>query len=140
MSSTDKEHAMQYNDFLGQVQHRARLADQQQALRATRATLETLAERLSANEAHDLAAQLPQEIGRFLERSDDNNGERFGLDEFINRVCTREHVNKPDGTFHARVIIEVLQEAVSPGEIHDVLSQLPQEYNRLFAAGSDGAM
>jgi uncharacterized protein (DUF2267 family) len=131
---------MQYNDFLGQVQHRARLADQQQALRATRATLETLAERISAGEAHDLAAQLPREIGRFLERNDKSNGERFDLDEFITRVSTRENVDKPEGTFHARVILEVLQEAVSPGEIDDVLSQLPHEYSRLFAAGSEGTM
>jgi uncharacterized protein (DUF2267 family) len=115
---------MQYNDFLGHVQHRARLADQQQALRATRATFETLAERLSAGEAHDLAAQLPRELGRFLERNDNNNGERFGLDEFLNRVCTRENVDKPAGTFHARVVVEVLQEAVSAGEIRDVMSQL----------------
>lgn len=131
---------MQYHDFLGQVQHRARLADQQQALRATRATLETLAERLSGGEAHDLAAQLPQEIGRFVDQDDDHRGESFGLDEFINRVMQRENVDKPTATFHARVVIDVLCDAVSAGEVRDVLQQLPDEYNRLFLAGSEGSM
>lgn len=131
---------MQYRDFLGQVQHRARLADQQEALRATRATFETLAERLSGGEAHDLAAQLPRELGCFLEHEDEHRGERFGLDEFLDRVSKRESVDKPAGTFHARVVLEVLQEAVSAGEIRDVLAQLPDEYARIFFAGSQGAM
>lgn len=131
---------MQFRDFLGQVQHRARLTDQQEALRATRATFETLAERLSGGEAHDLAAQLPPELGRFLDRDKDHRGERFGLDEFLDRVSKRENVDKPVGTFHARAVIEVLQEAVSAGEIRDVLAQLPAEYNRIFLAGSEGAM
>lgn len=57
---------MQYDQFVGQVQHRAHLANSGQALRVIHATLETLNERLRGNEADDLAAQLPEEMGAFL--------------------------------------------------------------------------
>ncbi len=43
----------------------------------------------------------------------------------------------PKAAFHARMVISVLQEAVSQGEIDDVRSQLPPEYDRLFAPASD---
>jgi hypothetical protein len=46
----------------------------------------------------------------------------------------------PDAVQHARAVIAVLQEAVSPGEIEDVRSQLPRDFDRLFKAGSEGAM
>ena len=37
---------LRYDEFIGQVQHRAQLGSHAEAERATRATLETLAERL----------------------------------------------------------------------------------------------
>jgi uncharacterized protein (DUF2267 family) len=37
-------------------------------------------------------------------------------------------------------VIAVPQEAVSPGEIENVRSQLPRDFDRLFEAGSEGAM
>ena len=61
---------MKYDEFIGQVRHRARLSSHAEAERATRATLETLAERLAGGEAHDLAAQLPPELARSLEAPD----------------------------------------------------------------------
>lgn len=70
---------MQYRDFLGQVQHRARLGRLQDAVTATRATLETLGERLEGGQGNHLAAQLPQEIGLYLQQPEQQ--ERFTLDE-----------------------------------------------------------
>ena len=58
---------MKYDEFIGQVQHRAGLGSHTEAECATRATLETLAERLAGGEAHDLAAQLPPELARSLD-------------------------------------------------------------------------
>ncbi len=51
---------MEHDEFIGQAQHRARLASRGEAERATRATLETLAERISDGAAQNLAAQLPR--------------------------------------------------------------------------------
>lgn len=51
--------AMDHDRFIGQMEDRARLDSRRSAERATRATLETLGERLDAGAAGNLAAQLP---------------------------------------------------------------------------------
>jgi uncharacterized protein (DUF2267 family) len=121
---------MKYDEFLGQVQYRARLADGGQAIRAIHATLETLGERLVGDEASDLAAQLPPEIGAYLKVP--MFQEKFGLKEFFERVAEREEVPVSDAAFHACAVVSVLCDAVSHGEMADVRSQLPGEYDRLF--------
>jgi len=129
---------MQYDEFVGEVQNRARLPSQGDAVRAIQATLETLAERIAAGEASDLAAQLPPELGTFLR--DVEATERFPVDDFFLRVAAKETADLPDAVHHARAVIAVLQEAVTAGEIDDVRAQLPDEYKPLFEAGSEGEM
>ena len=127
---------MQYEQFLGQVQHRARLADSGETIRAIRATLETLNERLMGDEADDLAAQLPAEIGIYLQQP--SSQKKFGLEEFFERVAIREQVSISDAAFHASAVVSVLCDAVTDGEIDDVRAQLPKEYNRLFRGTHTG--
>lgn len=128
---------MQTQEFLGQVQNRAHLATLGEAMRATRATLETLAERLGPDEARHLAVQLPHEIQLFLSDGGTPMPERFTLDEFLLRICAREGVALPDSVHHVCAVIDVLTEAVSPGEIVEVLDRLPDDYRQLFT-GSEG--
>ena len=129
---------MRYDEFLGQVQHRAGLSSRAEAERATRATLETLAERLVGGEAHDLASQLPRELARSLEAPDAGIGAKLTLDEFFELVSEREGVDLEDSTLHARVVIGVLTEAVSQGEIKDVRVQLPAAFAQLFNVENEG--
>lgn len=124
---------MQYEEFVGEVQQRASLASQGEAVRAIRATLETLAERLPGEEAKNLAAQLPQEIGYYLHQS--NGSERFTLNHFFKRMASREPTDLPDAVHHARAVISVLNEAVSAGQIEQVRNTLPDEFNPLFESG-----
>jgi uncharacterized protein (DUF2267 family) len=127
---------MKYQEFLGQVQARARLPSPDAAVKATRATLMTLGERLLDPQAHHLAAQLPEELALMLE---DRGQESFGFDEFIARVSEREHVSVPQATYHARVVLEVLGEAISPGSLDKLRNSMPPEL-RLLLEGSDGHM
>ena len=129
---------MRYDEFLGHVQHRARLGSRGEAERATRATLETLAERLVGGEAHDLASQLPPELARSLQSPDAGIGAKLTLDEFFELVSEREGVDLEDSTLHARVVIGVLTEAVSQGEIKDVRVQLPAAFAQLFNVENEG--
>jgi uncharacterized protein (DUF2267 family) len=129
---------MQMQELMGQIQNKAKLPDIAAALNATRATLETLAERLGADEARHLGAQLPAEIGQFL-RGATPKDERFDSDEFLKRVSEREGVDLPVSVFHARAVLEALQQAVSPGEIGDIIERLPADYLRLFG-GTEGRM
>lgn len=129
---------MDLDEFLGHVQHRAQLASTGQALNATRSTLQVLGQRLAGGAPGNLAAELPRELREYLQ--DPGGGESFGLDEFCRRVSAREGVDLPQSVHHARVVIEVLQEAVSAGAANKVLEQLPDEYQPLFTSGSQGEM
>jgi uncharacterized protein (DUF2267 family) len=126
---------MTYDRFVGEVQSRAHLGSQGAAVRAIQGTFQTLAERLNQGESKDLAAQLPREFAIYFQTPE--HSMRMSLEEFFKKVSDREQENLPDSVYHARVVMEVLQEAVSAGEIADVLAQLPPEWAPLFG-GSQG--
>lgn len=129
---------MEYSEFLGAVQHRLELDSQQAALQVTRVTLETLGERLGPGEASDLAAQLPEEIGRHLEQGDE--AEPFGWDEFVDRVADRRDLSEDDrgdAVYGCQVVMAVVARAVTTGELDDVVAQLPGEFDALFEVADD---
>lgn len=124
---------MTHEQFIGLVQNRGHLDSRDDAERATRATLETLAERLAGGEADDLAAQLPREIGEYL-RHEGQKFERLELAQFYERVSEREGSELSDAVHHAKSVVSVLREAVSAGEFADIEQQLPEEYRPLLEA------
>ena len=130
---------MNYDDFLGKVQAKARLAGPDDAVNATRAALTTLSERLFGGESDDLASQLPTEIARFVERTAHTQDD-YDLEEFFRRVTEREGVRQSDAVHHVRAVLDVLQEAVTAGQIRHIRDQLPPEYQQLFEAGSEGQL
>lgn len=121
---------MKYSEFLGKVQNQARLGRESQAVSAVRATLETLGERLAGGQAEHIAAQLPQEIGYYLQQA--KRQESFDLDGFYERVAEREGADLPDAVYHSKIVMGVLEEAVTGGEMRDLRAQLPPEFNDLF--------
>ena len=127
---------MNFDEFTGQAQNRLALASTGETLRAIRATLTTLGERLQAGEAKDLAGSLPMEIDRYLLEAD--SGQRFDWDEFLDRVWEREEMTDPndraDAAYHARVIVDVLSDVVPPGEMRQVRGGLPadEDWDELF--------
>jgi uncharacterized protein (DUF2267 family) len=126
---------MDYDRFLGLVQNRARMADPQEAVAATRATLETLGRRLAGGAPGNLAAQLPQEIGRYLVNQESRQ-ESFSVDEFFEKVSRAEGADLPDSVFHAKVVLDVVREAVGDATVDKVCEQLPDEWRRFFDATS----
>ncbi len=90
--------------------------------------------------ADNLAAQLPSEIAYHLRI--DYPFERMHVNEFFARVREREggSVDLPAAVYHARVVLDVLREAVSPGIIAKVRQELPAEFDPLFESGSRGRM
>jgi len=121
---------MNYDQFVGQVQNRCHLPSKGDAVAAIRSTLMTLAERVFGDELGHLVSQLPTEIGWYMKQV--ANKEKFGINEFFKRVSEREGVDLPDAVFHAQIVMEVVREAVTPGEIDDIRQQLPDEFARLF--------
>lgn len=129
---------MQFDEFVGKVQHRAKMPSSMEAVNAIRATLMTLGERLAGGESGDLAAQLPKEIGTYLLYPDKT--ESYTLKEFLERVAELEDIDYPDAVYHARAVIETVDEAVSEGQIDHVLDQLPEEFDTLFTSGTEGSL
>ena len=129
---------MKYNEFVGQVQNRARLTSRDDAVRAIHATLDTLADRLMAGESADLSAHIPPEIAYYLRPQPWRVPEHLSLSEFYGKIAERERVDRSSAVYHARVVIGVLSEAVPPGEMEHVRSQLPQEFDPLFEPAGRG--
>jgi len=129
---------MKHDEFIAHVRKRAHLASNEEAERATKATLETFAERLTADEAGDLASQLPDTLAMYMQPPYTGTEESFSLDEFFQRVSEREHVNLIDANFHARVVLALLAEAVTVGELEDVRAQLPKEFAKLLDVQNEG--
>ncbi|WP_332110780.1 YbhB/YbcL family Raf kinase inhibitor-like protein [Streptomyces gossypiisoli] len=135
---------MRHEEFTGQVQSRARLDSRGAAERATRATLETLAERIPAGLAEKLAAQLPHEIAEHLRRIEKApdvpaTGVHMSAHEFFERVAQREEKNFPKAVHHARSVIEVVAEAVQGSVTAKVRDCLDHELATSLFAGSTGS-
>jgi uncharacterized protein (DUF2267 family) len=117
---------VKYDEFIKAVQDRGHMDSREEAEKATRATLEALAERLAG-------------LAQYLRYEGEETSNPFSLDEFFERVNqSDEDVDLPKAAYHARVVMGVLQDAVTGGEIAHVRSQLPEEYNPLFEARSQG--
>src|SRR3954447_10561424 len=119
----------EYEQFLTTVAQKARIS-WAAAERAARATLMTLAERLSAGQARDLAAQLPPELAPWL--ATDSGPEPFDVDEFVGRVADREGTDLATATRHARAVFTALGRTVREEEIEDMAAELPKDFAPLI--------
>ncbi len=134
-----------FDEFTGEVQHRIEAAERGEAVRTTRAVLETLGERVEEGMATDIASPLPMEIDRYLLQVE--NGGAFGYQEFVDRVVERlayedleletgfgkpAPVERNDAVFRVRAVVALLDELVAGGEIANLETQLPDEYDEVF--------
>jgi uncharacterized protein (DUF2267 family) len=133
-----KGYSMKYDEFINQVQQRGLLDSREEAEQATHATLWTLGERLAGGETKDLASQLPAEMAQSLLQGQAGIPGRFSLEEFFWLVSEREGVDLAQATDNARVVIALLSEVVTMGEIENVRAQLPKDFARLFEVENEG--
>jgi uncharacterized protein (DUF2267 family) len=120
---------MDYETFERKVAERAGVS-REQARQLIRATLETLADRVTAGEAHDVASQLPGPAKEWF-ISSEPEAERFGLDEFIRRVSERGGAPPGEARTGAQAVLVTLRQAITGGEFRDLMSQLPREFSEL---------
>lgn len=95
--------------------------DDETATDASQAVLSTLGERLSEDQAQDLAAQLPGELGSHLTRGE--AGQRFSEEEFVSRVDQRLETTDLTGNRAATVVLGTVLEAVDERERAAVVDQ-----------------
>lgn len=121
---------MQYDAFLGEIQHRLELATKGDAAKVTRVVLNVLGERLGDGEASNLAAQLPVDLDHYL--TEPQGDEQFSYQEFIQRIADRADVDESDAHFYAQAVVALLNNVVLESEVRRMRTQLPDEYDPLF--------
>jgi uncharacterized protein (DUF2267 family) len=119
---------MKTREFVAEIRRRVHFDSADDALRASRATLMTLGERLAGDAPRHLAEQLPPEIAQYLRSEGMGRGEALSAQEFLRRVSEREGVDVDVARIHAQAVVEVLYETVLDAETR---SQLPVEYHFL---------
>jgi uncharacterized protein (DUF2267 family) len=123
---------MSYEEFIRIVEAHAEIG-WDEAERASRAVLETLAERIARGEARDLAERLPPELAPSLGSADDAQG--FDADEFIRRVAVRAGVDQERAERYARAVFTAVWRAVGRSEFDDVVAELPGDFAPLLPVG-----
>ena len=130
------------NEWLNEIMTLLDWDDRQRAYKALRAVLHTLRDRLTVEEATDLAAQLPMLIKGIYFDCWNPTGKPIKLkttEEFVNAV----NKSFPDPGFPepglvedpqeiTRAVLKVLASHVSPGEIKDVVGSLPESLRELW--------
>jgi uncharacterized protein (DUF2267 family) len=132
--ANDIDRSITQEQFVTTVAQAARIG-LERAERATEATLQTLAERIDAGEARDLAGELPDELAPWLATI--TPAERLDIYEFLRRVAEREGVDIEAAERHARAVFIALHRALSPQEFADLSAELPKDFAPLLPAGRD---
>ena len=124
---------MEYEDFINAVALRAKVSTDQAAT-LTRATLENLADRISAGQAENLAYQLPEGLDDHLRRPlrREHATSSSGLEEFVRRVGDRPDVDRALAGAGVRAVLTTLREAVSRDQFEDAVAQLPKEFRQVI--------
>ncbi|ACC84524.1 DUF2267 domain-containing protein [Nostoc punctiforme] len=131
---------MEYNEFITHVQSLAQSDSREEAEGATRATLETLKERIAGDEAEELAKNLPPQLGNYLRGREGDSGQSFNLQEFIARASQKENIEPTTAVIHVRAVFAVLQNAISPEQFATLHAYFSHDYEELFAISSTGEL
>jgi uncharacterized protein (DUF2267 family) len=129
---------MTYDEIINRVQDYTGISDRKHAEQVLRAVLGTLGEIVYRTEERQMAAQLPKELkGVFHEYQPPERGmadrAAYPVEEFYNRVKARANVTFQESQRFTHQVLYVLQEAVSPGEIDDVIREMRPEFRKLFS-------
>lgn len=126
---------MQYPEFIHEAKAKLSVDTEQEVLDITRAFLHTLTQHLAGNAADNLGAQLPAQlldIIREINPEERDQGERFKLTEFYERVSDKLGVDLETGTQYTQQFMQVLGPMVTQSELHKIKITLSEDYAPLF--------
>ncbi|TYC06665.1 DUF2267 domain-containing protein [Micromonospora sp. WP24] len=122
---------MKYHEFVATVRQRGEYTSAADAEEAIRAVLGVLAARLTPDEARDLAGQLPHGIAEILQESREPTL-RLSVQEFLQRIAAGTGATSRTAEWDAFAVLSTLAEAISDGELNDLITQLPSGYAAFF--------
>ncbi len=126
---------MQYPEFIHEAKEKLGVQTETEVLDITRAFLHTLTKHLAGNAADNLGAQLPaplMDIIREMSPEERDQGERFKLTEFYQRVGDKVGVDAQTGERYAKQFMQVFGPMITEGEMHKVKHSLGDDYAPLF--------
>jgi uncharacterized protein (DUF2267 family) len=123
---------MKYDQVVKEVKDRTEIEDRAEAERTLLVVLQALADRLIGTEAEQLLAQLPEPLKS--EVIVDEQPIPMTARDFVEWVASELEIKPEEAEERVRAVFDVLQEAVTPGEFHDVLVQLPSGFAELVPA------
>jgi uncharacterized protein (DUF2267 family) len=129
-------HAVQKTqEWLKELSDHGDLADSQEALAVLRAVLHHLRDRLTVDEAVDLGAQLPTIVrGVYYEGWQPRKvpSKVQSRQDFVSEVAAKQLPNAVPAERAIRDVFALLAHHCDPGEISNVIEQLPAELKSLW--------
>lgn len=126
---------MQYPEFIHEAKETLGVQTETEVLDITRAFLHTLTEHLAGNAADNLGAQLPApllDIIREVSPEERDQGQRFKLTEFYQRVADKLDTDEEAGQRYTQQFVHLLSRMVTEGELHKIKITLSDDYAPLF--------
>jgi uncharacterized protein (DUF2267 family) len=126
----ERRRLVNYGDFIATVRDRGEYISVEEADRVTRTVLRQLGQRLGTHAPH-LAAQLPRELKDAV-ASGDGNAPSHGIHAFLHELSGQLNATEETAKWDASAVLSTTADAVSGGELNQILSQLPAAYAPLF--------
>jgi uncharacterized protein (DUF2267 family) len=125
---------MKYDEFIKRVRDRAGIADREEAEQTAFAVVQAIVDRLTGDEARDMLSQLPAPLKSSVTVTETVN--RMTANEFVERIAGELGVPPEEARTRVQAVFDTLHEALTPGQFHDVLVQLPSGYLELLTRRS----
>jgi uncharacterized protein (DUF2267 family) len=124
------------NGWLNELMQRLDVSEKRRAYEALRAALHALRDRLTVDEAAQLAAQLPMLVRGFYYEQWDPGGKPLKVRDLPSFLALIEHKLAPDypcdAEAVARAVFALLAARIADGEIEDVKQVVPGELRSLW--------
>jgi uncharacterized protein (DUF2267 family) len=117
---------VRFEDFIRRVDDRAAIGDRFEAERTAVVVLQDLCDQLTGKEANDLLSQLPATFRELIAVSP--SALPLTLDEFVERVARELEVTPDEARSRIRAVFATLREAITLGELRDVVEELDPAY------------
>lgn len=121
---------MHLDEFLGKVRERGEYADRAETERVARTVLAELGQRLGADEAKDLASQLPDGVADAV--LTDGPAQGYGEQEFLRRLAAQLGATEETARWDASAVLSTVAEAVTGGQLNQLITALPSGFAELF--------
>jgi uncharacterized protein (DUF2267 family) len=122
-------------EWLNDIQEEFKWPDKDRVYDATKAVLLATRDRLTVEEAHQFAAQIPMVMkGMFFDGYDPTDKPMLirNKDRFLEHV-RKQFGNRPlDSENAVRTVAKVLRKKISKGQYEDVVGSMPKEIQKLY--------